>query len=196
MFRFIAAAAITLLATASAGALEIARNGQSILLSGKINNGDQYAVRDFFQIPENSSVRYVYLNSGGGFVYAATEIARIIRERKLATIVDAAKANCASACTALFGGGVQRFYLNSKTVRDGVFDFKGTGLGFHEGSSADSRSPNKYNGIGTAQMIGSYYEMGIANARNLAGKAPPNKIYRLSGPTALALGIATSLMSP
>ena len=196
MYLFLAAATVTLLAIPSTSALEIVRNGQSVVLSGKINNGDQYAIRDFFQSPENASVRYVYLNSGGGFVHAATEIARIIRDHKLATIVDAAKANCTSACTALFGGGVQRFYLNTKTVQDGVFDFKGTGLGFHEGSSADSRAPNKYNGAGTAQMIGSYYEMGIANARDLAGKAPPNKIYRLSGPTALALGIATSLTSP
>lgn len=196
MKPILTAAALLLAACASAGAMDISRNGTSVELSGRIKNGDQFAFRDFINLPENAAVRFVYLNSGGGFVLAATEIARAIRVHKLATVIDAATSTCSSACTAIFGGGVQRHYINAARLQDGVFGFAGTGLGFHEGSSADSRDANRYNGAATAQMVGSYYEMGIANARYLAAKAPPNKLYRLSGSTALALGIATSLARP
>jgi len=42
-------------------------------------------------------------------------------------------------------------------------------------------------------MINAYYEFGVPKAADVITKASPDGIFVLSGQTALALGIATSL---
>lgn len=196
------AAAILLAALASvapwvsgAAAMDFVVHQPVIFAYGDIKNGDQYEFKKLLKAQPAGQIRGVDLNSDGGFVYAAGEIARTIRENKLLTLVDAKRSRCTSACTILFAGGRGRIYLNAGGVPDGVTGKSVGGLGFHEGSSSDSRDPNSYSGQGTAQVIAYYYEFGIPRAADLITAAPPDAIYMVSGPKALALGIATSLGS-
>jgi len=52
-------------------------------------------------------IKTVVLNSPGGSVADAMAIGRLIREKKFATEVDAAK-YCASSCPLVFAGGIER----------------------------------------------------------------------------------------
>ena len=194
------AALLLILATissiSSSQAMELSRSGNNVYLTGSIKPGDQISFIDFINLPQNASDKNVYLNSGGGSVIAAIDIARHIRSKHLSTVVDGRIGRCSSACTALFGSGVHRHYVNSGNVRDGVQDFGGSGLGFHQAKSGLSGANASFSGAGTGMIIGIYHEMGIGNASDLADRAPPDRIYRLSGQTALAMGIATSLGYP
>ena len=142
-------------------------------------------------------VQIVNLNSGGGKIEPAGDIARLIRAHGLATLVDGAHAKCASACTVIFAGGVRRYYANAQGLSEGPMSKSSfVGLGFHQGNSKLSLEGNKYSGRATAMMISFYYELGMSRAAELVDKAPPERYYRISGPTALAMGIATSLQGP
>ena len=176
-----------------ATALEFSTRGDVMTLRGPIRDGDDALFREAL----GGGVRVVNLNSGGGKIQPASEIARLIRSKGLTTVTDASSALCASACTVIFAGGRQRYYLNAGNLTEGAFsktNFRG--LGFHEGNDPLSREKNHYSGRATANMINMYYEMGISAASSLATKAPPEQYYRISGPTALSFGIATSLSRP
>ena len=188
--------ALLVLCAQPVAAMEYSRNGVTVTLSGNIKPDDEHMMPKFFDRPENAGIRYINLVSGGGSVNAAIEVGRQIRRRNFETIVDGGRANCSSACTILFGSGVKRHYINSGAVQDGAFKFGGNGLGFHQASTQLSRQPSSFSGAGTGMVIGAYYEFGIGGASGLADKAPPNMIYRLSGPSAVQLGIATSLTLP
>ena len=189
-------AALIVLCVQPVAAMEYSRNGVTVTMSGTIKPDDEHMVPKFFDRPENAGVRYINLVSGGGSVNAAIEVGRLIRSRNFETIVDGGRANCSSACTILFGSGVKRHYINAGAVKDGAFKFGGSGLGFHQATTSLSRQPAGFSGAGTAMVIGAYYEFGIGGASGLADKAPPNMIYRLSGPSALQMGVATSLTIP
>ncbi len=187
-------AAGALLAGASAHALEISRSGTTLYLSGSIHPGDDIAFRDAVA---SAPTRVIMLNSTGGFVKTAGEMGRLIRKQGLTTVIDAAQAECVSACTLLFASGTTRLYLNAGGLSDGPMALRGfTGLGYHEGSNALSLDSNHYSGPGTAYMIDYYYEFGSSQAAKLITKAPPNLLYRVSGPTAVALGLATGTGRP
>lgn len=181
----------------AAQALDMKINGNTIMLSGAIRSGDEFAFKELIESPAGQKVRIVRVNSGGGFVYVAGEIARLIRKRGLATLLDARSGRCASACTLLFAGGVARHFANGQAIQDGIASLKEyRGLAFHEGSSALSVAANGHSGQATAHMVGFFYEFGVGSARNLITKAPPNRVYQISGPTALTMGIATSTSMP
>ena len=186
--------AVTALTHSSpASAMEIVAKGDIIFLGGAIRPGDSVQFAAFIKQAPKGAYHSVYLASGGGFITEAIDIGRIIRQEGLATIVDANKSLCASACTAIFASGIKRVYLNAMTIADGRPMKNCVGLGFHDGSNASSRDPNHYSGMASALMIDAYYEFGVPNAAALLTKASPDKIFLLSGQTALALGIATSL---
>ncbi len=178
-----------------AEAVQLTQRGTVISLSGRIENGDQYLIKDFLATPSGRQARIVYLDSPGGFVQAAREMAREIRAAGLTTVVDAARARCHSACTGLFTGGVRRHYINSGRLQDGEAGLK-PGLAFHDGSSINQRGQRDFSGAGTAGMINTYYEMGVGAAASLVQKASFKQLYYISGETALSLGIATSLAAP
>ncbi len=76
----------------------------------------------------NSQIRELHLNSSGGSVYAATEIAKIVMDHGLNTLVDGM---CISACVDVFlAGQRRRMTLGSK-------------IGFHQ-RSWDPASVEKY----------------------------------------------------
>lgn len=188
------ALAILVLPGSQARAMELAAKGDTIFLGGAIRPGDSIAFKAFLEQAPKGTYHNVFLASGGGFVVEAIEIGRTIREAHLTTIVDAGKAICASACTAIFMSGTHRVYLNSASMRDGPGGGVGVrGLGFHNGSAAGSLAADHYSGQASALMIDAYYEFGCPRAAEVITKAPPNSIFILSGRTALELGIATSL---
>lgn len=190
-------ATLALFAAWPAFSLEMRVSGREIVLSGGIINGDEHRFRDLIENPAHAGVRVVRLNSGGGKIAPAGEIGRMIRKRGMATLLDAASGRCGSACTVIFSSGSTRHYVNGERVTDQpVPKANYRGLAFHEGSSPLSTARNRYSGQATAELIGWYYEFGTSAAKDLATKAPPEGFYQISGPTALSLGIATSLSRP
>lgn len=174
----------------AAHAIEISHNGSTATLSGPIRDGDQFRLREFLATPEGRQVKMLRLTSPGGRVFPAREMARDIRSAGLVTIVDASRDSCNSACTGLFAAGVRRLYLNAG-FEDGAA--VKTGLGFHEGNAPQQSGGRGYSGPATADMNNIYYEMGVPGAASLITKATFNRMYKISGQTALSLGIATSL---
>ena len=193
MRRIFIALAFCLCAAAPVAPLEFSRSGNRVLISGFVKVNDENEFERFMAANGNSSATQAVLNSGGGSVNSAIEIARYFRSHGMSTYVDGRSGHCESACTILFGGGVQRYYVNTQGMASGVQGAGGTGLGFHQATTSLSQQPGGFSGAGTAMVVGAYYEMGIGNASTLADRAPPNKIYRLSGEEALKLGIATAL---
>lgn len=190
-------AGLALLAGAPAFALDMRISGNTITLSGGIADGDEYKFKELIESPPGQSVRVVRLNSGGGKIAPAGEIARLIRKRGLATLLDAGSNRCGSACTVLFAGGASRHFVNGQGIQDGAVPKSSfRGLAFHEGSNPLSLAKNRYSGRATGEMIGFYYEFGVSAAKDIITKAPPEGFYQISGPTALSLGIATSLARP
>ncbi len=79
------------------------RKGDTLWVDGGI---DPYLI-DELRTYNTEPIKNIYLNSGGGRVEDAFELARFIRENGITTIVRK-NALCASACTLLFQAGVKR----------------------------------------------------------------------------------------
>jgi hypothetical protein len=192
---FLAAAVIPL----TAKALEVSGRGAAIYLSGPIALGSHAKFEAFMLANRNKGYKIVHLNSPGGWTGDMREIARDIRRAGLSTAVDGGRAVCASACTVLFAAGVQRYYYNAERKQDGLGKAdQRPGLGYHGANNARDTivMANRGPGAGTAQIISLYYEFGSSQAATLITKAAPHELYRISGPTALAMGIATSNNKP
>ncbi len=178
-------------------ALDLRLQGSTLHLSGSLSWGSHHEFKAFVDAQPKGAIRLLTLDSRGGSVESAMEIGRRVRKEGWATLVDARRGVCLSACTAVFAAGVRRHYVGAEGIADeAVPSGKSRGLGYHEGGSPDSRQPNKYNGNATAAMIALYYEFGSREAASLITKAPPNMMYLVSGRTALEKGIATSLAGP
>ena len=74
-------------------------------------------------LAEAPNVRVIYLDSPGGHIKAALEVADLIRARNIDTYVNRM---CASACTIAFLAGRQRFV--GKTARLGFHQAHGPGI--------------------------------------------------------------------
>jgi hypothetical protein len=190
----VAATALSVVAH-PAMAIQLSQSGNAATLSGPINDGDQFILRDFLARPEAAGLRAIYLHSPGGRVDPAREMARLIRAKGLATIVDASRHRCNSACTGLFTAGVTRHYVNAGGVRDAEGG-PDRGIGFHEGNNRQSNGQRGYSGGATAQMINTYYEMGVPGAANLVTRSAFNSMFHISAQTAIENGVATSLSLP
>ncbi|MCJ8277633.1 MAG: hypothetical protein HRT44_10815 [Bdellovibrionales bacterium] len=79
------------------------RKGDTIWLDGGVNP----FLIDEFKTYNTEPIKKIYLNSGGGRVDDAIELAQFIRDNGITTIVRK-NALCASACTLLFQAGTQR----------------------------------------------------------------------------------------
>jgi len=176
-----------------AQAITLASKGGGVVISGKIKQGDQFEFRDFVN---QNSPRFVELNSGGGSIEAAGEIGRIIRARKLPTVVDATIHRCGSACTIVFASGVSRHYVAAEKIQDRLDKTNGRGLGYHEGNRILANGEKGQSGRATGSAVGWYYEFGSGKAASLATKADWKHFYYISAATALDLGIATSTRRP
>jgi len=195
MIRAVIAACTLFLSGSPLAALEFSRSGATLTMSGPIRSGDEFRLFEMMRGVDLTSIRVVRLNSPGGRIAPATEIGRYIRKNRWTTLIPAG-ARCSSACTLLFSSGVRRHYVGGNFA-DGQVPRNGfTGLAYHEGNAPLSRDANRYSGAATNAMIGMYYEFGTPRAAEPVTKAPPDRFWRISGTTALALGIATSLSPP
>jgi hypothetical protein len=187
-----------LMLSGAAQAITITQKGDAAYLSGAIKPGAYVTLREFLAEPRSTKLRVLYLTSTGGKVEDATLMARDIRRAGLITAVDGTKP-CRSACTMLFAAGISRHYFNHAKVKDELIDkYQGrAGLGYHQahGSGISGKERN-YSGRGTHNLINVYYEHGSPAAADFATKAGQNQMYFVSGPTALAHGLATSLSPP
>lgn len=184
------ALAMLLFSGAGVHACEMSIAGKELWLRGHIVSGDEIKFHELIDNVRPGRITAVHLDSPGGDIYSAGEIARQIRTAGLSTVVDASRHMCASSCTIIFAGGVKRIYLHAERV-GGLSSGRGfKGLGFHEG--AYSGSGGSVSGEATGLMVALYQELGVPNAADLVDHAPPNAIYGLSGPMALQLGIATT----
>lgn len=181
-----------------AHAITITQKGDGAYLSGLIKPGAYVILREFLAKPRTQRLRVIYLSSPGGKVEDATLMTRDIRNTGLITAVNG-DWKCMSACTMLFAAGVKRHYFNHGKIRDELLDDykKRTGLGYHQAHSKGiSGNGRDFSGRGTQNLINVYYEQGSPAAADFATKAGQNQMYLVSGATALANGLATSLSSP
>jgi hypothetical protein len=180
-----------------------ARGSVAFLESSHLDRGDEDTFAQFLASPEASAVKIVYLDSRGGNTGAAIAIGKMIREHGLDTGFHVDHGRCVSACTTIFRGGVQRYYVGGDHVADGVATH--IGLGFH---------PSNGNQDNEERIAAYYSEMGVPGAsqvrykiysRSIVGKggekaesgAPQKyKIFFISGNLALKTGVATSISEP
>ena len=190
--RALGALAVISCCGVGAKACEMSVAGKALWLRGHIVSGDQIKFHELIDSAGPGRIVSVHLDSPGGDIYSAGEIARQIRTAGLVTVVDASQHMCASSCTIIFVGGVKRIYLHADHV-GGLSMGRGfKGLGFHEGAFAGSSGPGSFSGEATALMVALYQELGVPSAAELVNNAPPQAIYGLSGMMALRLGIATN----
>jgi len=118
----------------SAGAMTIKKveggpaGVETILLEGKIEEGDALALQGYIaKLPVGAKI-VVHLNSTGGVVREAIATGRIIHKNRIRTVVPS-KAACTSACVTIFVGGRDwetggPWQLKYSTARLGVHSFK------------------------------------------------------------------------
>ena len=187
------ALAVVCFSCAGAGASEMSIAGNGLWLRGHIVPGDQVKFRELIDNAVQGRIAVVHLDSPGGDIYTAGEIARQIRSAGMTTVVDASRDICASSRAVIFAGGVKRVYLHAGRV-GGLSTGRGfKGSSFHEAVVSDLAGGGSLNGEATAVMVARFRELGAPDAAELVDYAPPCAIYGLSGPMALELGIATTL---
>ena len=136
-------------------ALSVTRISSGILLEGEIRAGDFQRVKSsldgFGNLP-------LLLNSPGGRVGEALQIAELVRSRKLTTHLPA-NATCASACVLIFAGGVVR--TADRSARIGVH--MGSGLLNDEAIQRIRRVYLKYGAEGAA-VVATEFEQAAAQS--------------------------------
>src|SRR5688572_3902056 len=110
-----AALATTWLALPARAATFVTPDDRSIVVSGRINPGDEVRfLSSLATLGSNGSIE-VYLKSPGGSVLAAMKIADFIRKTGLTTRIPY-RATCASACVLVFAAGVSRIAYADSTI--------------------------------------------------------------------------------
>lgn len=179
------------------------RGSVGYLISHRLRPGDEEAVQEFLDRPRATPLRVVYLDSRGGQPRVGMAIGQMIRERGLDTGFHVGGGRkCVSACTAMFLGGVHRYYLGANGVRDGVETQ--VGLAFH--------TPRHPTAEGEDTMTEYYRSMGAPGAAALRyhnyprealdqpfeGVGPRGRrpMYFTGARTAVQSGVATSTSAP
>lgn len=165
----------------------------AVVLRGSIELGDDAQLAAILK--GRPDLRVLRLDSYGGSVRGAIALGEAVRRARLATVVDAARDVCDSACTMIFAAGPSRHYLNAASAPEG---FNGqSGLGYHRSYDRGSRvRPAMLSQEGERLMIAYYRRMGAPAAVTLALRGAINALWRPNGATALRLGLATSLTPP
>ena len=102
-----AALATTWLALPAEAATFVTPDDRSIVISGRIDPGDEARFLSSLSTLRSGGSIEVYLRSPGGSVLAAMKIADIVRKAGLTTRIPY-RATCASACVLVFAAGVTR----------------------------------------------------------------------------------------
>ena len=178
------------------------RGPVAYLNSHRLQPGDEETVQEFLDSPRAQSLRIIYMNSLGGNPRVGMAIGEIIRQRGLDTGFHVGHGRCVSACTAMFLGGVHRYYLGAEHVHDGVETH--VGLAFH--------MPRHPTPEGEDVMNGYFRSMGAPGTTNLRYKVYPREsldepfegvgprgrraLFFAGGRTALKAGVATGTSAP
>lgn len=195
LLPMLAAWLLTIAAAQPASAIYLSESGPVATLTGNFGVGDAQTFREFMARPRTQAIQVLFLNSPGGAINEAIEIARLVRRARLATAVDASVASCDSACTLVFAAGVRRHYVHGDQIADGFSSM--LGLGFHGAHRRGDRITLATKSTeATERMRALFAEMGIPRAATLMAKAGFDTLYRPSGKTAVELGIATSVAAP
>lgn len=174
-------------------AMDLSISNGIVRLSGTIGTTAGIDFRTFVRNAGEQKIVAVQLDSLGGSISDAFDIARLIRKNGYSTVVDAKSGRCYSACTLLFISGIRRAYVNAAGIRDGLArSLNQPGLGFH-GANALFMGSRSAAGYGTSLMIGGFYEFGVSEAKELILKADYNQMYLVSPETAVRMGVATQL---
>ena len=180
------------------GGIQLSATDIFILLQGGICPGDDKRFKTFMATVA-PNIRLLKLVSGGGNGGAAQAIGVMIREAGFSTYVDAKRDRCASACTHIFAGGVQRYYADSsgiKTGRDGRL-----GLGYHYLNSrrtnqTDEEKDKIFNATTAVYLKRVLAPAGVEAVTALISNNRTTQMTWLNGEEALKAGIATSLATP
>ncbi len=175
-----------------------ARGAVAFLHSERLLPGDEQTFEQFLAEPRPEPIRIVYLDSRGGNTRTAIEIGRSIRAHRIATAFHVGHGRCVSACTTMFLGGMQRYYIDSDGVQDGVATH--LGLGFHPSQGGERAE----------DLIADYYrDMGVEGANSLryhlysrgsvmeaTEGRNTNRLFFAGGRSAISTGVATSTAEP
>lgn len=191
--RLLLASALASLCIAPADAAWLSADGPLATLRGDIEAGDASGLRAL--LAAHPEIRVLALDSPGGGVRAGMALGDLVRSARLATVVDADRASCDSACTLVFAAGVSRHYLNAERLRAGTSGLYG--LGYHRARAVGSRvEPPKLSMEGEALAARYYRRMGSPGAVAMMARGTITSLYRPDAQTALRLGLATSLSPP
>jgi hypothetical protein len=133
-------------------------------------------------------VKTVMLHSPGGSVRDALTVGRLIRARKLNTVVESGS-YCASSCPLLFAGGVER-HAGEKAA-----------IGVHQVSPASDHPLSGAAGMENAQRVSAecqryLHDMGVDPAVWVyAMETPRDELFYFSNEAMLSLGLATQPVS-
>ena len=146
--RTLLAAAALLLGGSVAEAADfvpLARRDDAIIMVGDIAHGDAEKLQRELNTRSAARIatKYLLLNSMGGYVEPAYDIARLVHNNGLVTVVDGG-AYCVSACMMVFAGGIERWWW------DGAF------LGVHNASEGENDSA-----AWTVELAKVYGKMGV-----------------------------------
>jgi len=145
-----------------------------ILVDGPIGAG--WAQRQIHRLAAAEPLYGVVLASEGGLVGEAIQLARWIRQQRLATAVEG---ECASACVLAFSGGTERYL--GPAARLGLHQFSTTERGSFSGGQRV-----------TAEIAAFFEEMGVDNDVALLGaKTSPTDIRWLTTEEALDYKLAS-----
>ncbi len=175
-----------------------AKGPVAFLHSERLQPGDAETFEQFLAEPRPEPIQIVYLDSRGGSTETAIEIGRSIRAHQIATAFHVGRGRCVSACTTMFLGGVQRYYIDSAGVQDGVATH--LGLGFHPsqgGARAEDLVSDYYRDMGVEGANGLRYH--IYSRESVMEPTEGRNSHRLffaGGRSALSAGVATSIAEP
>jgi len=171
--RFVALAVVGFFISAPAESASVTaidfKNGKTRLdLVGDIQPGDKQALTAAIQKANDASrlVATIRLNSPGGNILEAVEIAQVVRQAKIATSVLSGS-TCASACFIIFAAGNQRYASYNAMI------------GVH-GASDESGQETIESGAATVSMARIVRNLGVPEA--IIGKmvvTPPTQMVWL-----------------
>jgi len=153
-----AAICIMVVSGTTVSAMELAKFGNTIILSGPVNGSEWAMIKDAFA--ENPRIDLVVLrNSHGGDAGTGYEIGEFFRERGVTTAVSG---YCVSSCSRMFLGGKNRVFTDD-------YPLDQTHVGFHGHYDVQG------NLNGASVVRGGLYEWII---RYSDGKADPELVKR------------------
>lgn len=153
--------------------VKVATNGQSVIVIGTLREGSAAQIQKILDAAPGATS--LVLNSNGGRLLEAQQLARIVRQRHLDTYVED---QCVSACTYVFLAGKERAATPNARI------------GFHQPSfpGLDAVAEN----AATQEMLDVYRTAGLPEAFvQRIGKTPPENVWYPSRDELIAAHVIT-----